>query len=364
MPIALRIAHCGARVLLLCAASALAAAQAQQPIPKRTPVAGEGRPDLVYHNYCSVCHGDKGDGRSRARTSLAPPPRDFTEPAALQSLTRDTMITIVTHGKPGTAMTGWTTQLSATDIEAVVDYVITAFMVPRKTAAFARGREVYAQSCAGCHGQRGQGSAHGLLTTRDLTTPQARVELSRERMVGSALGDAHREAMGPAASRLVADDIGAAVDFIRLEFMATQTVSVSGTQAHGGRAKEASSSDTPAATVTAAMDVPFPKGLRGDVARGRVFYATNCATCHGAKGDAQGPRAYFINPKPRNFRTDTVRNSFNRPALFAAISVGRVGSEMPAWNKVLNDQQIADVAEYVFTAFIRPPKSQRVATVK
>jgi len=39
--------------------------------------------------------------------------------------------------------------------------------------------------------------------------------------------------------------------------------------------------------------------------------------------------------------------------LFAAVANGRNGSEMPAWNKVLDDQQIADVAEYVFQAFIQ-----------
>ena len=38
--------------------------------------------------------------------------------------------------------------------------------------------------------------------------------------------------------------------------------------------------------------------------------------------------------------------------LFAAVGNGRNGTEMPAWNKVLNDQQIADVSEYVFQSFI------------
>jgi mono/diheme cytochrome c family protein len=40
--------------------------------------------------------------------------------------------------------------------------------------------------------------------------------------------------------------------------------------------------------------------------------------------------------------------------LFAAVAHGRNGTEMPAWNKVLDDQQIADVAEYVFVSFIQP----------
>ena len=40
--------------------------------------------------------------------------------------------------------------------------------------------------------------------------------------------------------------------------------------------------------------------------------------------------------------------------LYKAIAEGTRGTEMPAWDKVLNPQEIADVAEYVYAAFIRP----------
>lgn len=93
--------------------------------------------------------------------------------------------------------------------------------------------------------------------------------------------------------------------------------------------------------------------MKGDAKRGSTFYLANCATCHGARGDGEGPRAYFINPKPRRFTDAAARARYNRVALYAAIAEGTLGTEMPAWNKVLNEQQIADVAEYVFQAFIR-----------
>ncbi len=330
-----------AAAALLCADTAAQSPVARDPVPIR--------PDLLYHNYCSVCHGDKGDGRSRARSSLVPPPRDFTADAALKSLNRETMIAITTHGKPGTAMVGWSTQLSAREVEAVVDYIRSTFMAPRQGPVFDRGRAVYAQSCVMCHGSRGQGNRHGPMSTRDLSTPQARVELTRERMVATASSGSHRRTAG-LGERIDDADLAAAVDFIRIEFMATQTASVSGTRAHGGRAAEAA-----AAPASTSMTLPFPNGLIGNANRGKVFYEANCATCHGVKGDAQGPRAYFINPKPRNFLTENSRATYNRPALFAAVSVGSLGSEMPGWNKVIDEQQIADVAEYVFTAFIRDP---------
>jgi len=223
-------------------------------------------PALIYHNYCSVCHGDKGDGRSRAQNSFVRPPKDFTAPET-KNLTREYMVAIVRDGKPETAMVGWKTQLNDKEIEVVVDYVRARFM--------------------------------GIGTVPE-TVP------------GKAAAPA------PAAT-------------------APATA-------------EAKSSDALAEYMATAM----PNGLKGNPAAGGTFYNANCATCHGVKGDGQGPRAYFIRPVPRNFLEDQARNTLNRPLLFDAISKGRTGSEMPAWNKVISDQEIANIAEYVFQTFIRP----------
>jgi mono/diheme cytochrome c family protein len=102
------------------------------------------------------------------------------------------------------------------------------------------------------------------------------------------------------------------------------------------------------------MSLPLPGALHGDAAAGRSFYNANCATCHGVKGDGRGPRAYFINPKPRNFVSQESRAYLNRPAIYAGVSAGKLGTEMPAWDKVLTRQEIANVSEYVYRAFTRP----------
>jgi len=104
------------------------------------------------------------------------------------------------------------------------------------------------------------------------------------------------------------------------------------------------------------MSLPMPNGLKGEPDKGRDFYMQNCYTCHGVTGAGDGPRAYFINPVPRDFLLESSRQYLNRPALFNAISKGRTGSEMPSWGKVLNDQEIANVAEYVFQSFIMAGK--------
>lgn len=270
--------------LAACAAAAvraawLALALASTPAAPARAAEPVAQGALLYHNYCSVCHGDKGDGRSRASGSLSTVPRDFTSAASKRELTRERIVLAITHGRPGTAMVAWTSQLSASDIDVLADHVLAQF-VQRDRAA----------------------------------------------------------APPPAA--------------------------ISGTHAHGGR--EADAGGAPghptmraapgagAAATPVDMTLRLPDGRRGNLRRGAAFYTANCATCHGAGGDGAGPRAYFINPKPRNFTDAASRARLNRPALVRSVAEGRVGTEMPAWDKVATPQQIADVAEYVFQAFIAP----------
>jgi mono/diheme cytochrome c family protein len=332
----------------------IALASMTLPLPatagKHDAKGAESKPDALYHNYCSVCHGDRGDGRSRARNSLNPPPRDFTTAG---ELTREAMVTIITHGKPGTAMVGWKTQLSTAEIESLTDYIRKTFMIVALDPKLQRGKTLYAQNCIACHGPQGQGSAlpiGGSKPARDLASPQARAELSRERMISSVTTGRPGTAMAGFGGRMPASDIDAVVDYVRAAIMVPQT-DISGTNAHAGRA----GSPVPkvaAANSGADMKQPMPNSLKGSVAAGERFYMANCATCHGAKGDGKGPRAYFINPKPRNFLDPAFTSSFNRPAIYAATSIGRQGSEMPAWSKVLNEQEIANVAEFVFQRFV------------
>lgn len=328
-----------APLLAACALLASEAGAGERPLK-----GGEIKPDVIYHNYCSVCHGDRGDGNSRAKGSLVPPPRDFTKAG---ELTRSTMVTIVRHGKPGTAMTAWNTQLTDKEIDAVVDYVRDNFMQVALDPKLVRGRALYAHNCAVCHGERGQGSPAtvGLVPPRDLASPQARAELTRERMIHSVTNGRPNTAMAGFAERIPAADIQAVVDYVRAALMVPASSGISGTHAHGGRGNDSAGKTG---------QQPFSNGLTGDVRRGEKMYMATCATCHGNKGDGKGPRAYFIRPKPRNFIDPDFRAGFNRPAIYTAVANGRLGTEMPAWSKVLTEQEIADVSEFVFVRFIRP----------
>ncbi|HYD62687.1 MAG TPA: c-type cytochrome [Noviherbaspirillum sp.] len=355
----------------------LAGLMGSAPRAHAAPVAAgkQMQPAAIYHNYCSVCHGDKGDGKSRAQGSLVPPPKDFTNPGAAHALTREQMIEAVVNGKSGTAMTPWKSQLSQKEIEGVVDYIRTTFMPAASSDRNNRGRVVYAEYCSVCHGERGdaRSRAKGSLMPppRDFTAPDARMELTRERMIKSVTYGRPETAMVGFKSQLNDKDIQAVVDYIRSGFMAPQsTAGISGTTsgnrggvpAHAAMPQQAMAAPAPAPKAAPVnMNAPMPKGLKGDPIKGAAFYMSNCSTCHGATGDGRGPRAYFILPKPRNFLHDASRADLNRPAIFKATTEGKLGSEMPAWGKVMTDQEIADVAEFVFQRFIRQSETTKAA---
>lgn len=197
-----------------------------------TFIPGVTRPGAyIFHNYCSVCHGDKGDGQSRAKEGLDPPPRNYTTPEAAVELTRERMINSVTHGRPGTAMIAWGSELSGPEIEGVVDYVRTTFMklgnaatahaVPDSKLLASRGGMLYMQNCAMCHGETGTRETTGRMQPppRDFTSPGVAVELTRKRMIASVTNGRPGTAMKGYGTQFNKGDIEAIVDFIREAFM-------------------------------------------------------------------------------------------------------------------------------------------------
>ncbi|MBI1195671.1 MAG: c-type cytochrome [Gammaproteobacteria bacterium] len=337
------------------------------------PVANASTIDAqsLYQKHCSACHGEKGDGHSRASVALTPPPRDFTTSDAWRMLSRERMLTSVTYGRPGTAMVAFGDRFDKAEIAAIVDYVRNTFMHPPTAKERSGGDAIYREHCAVCHGDKGSGAQWTQFSLnpapRDFTTPVAREELTRERMVTSVTYGRPGTAMMSFRKRLTAEQIGTVVDYIRGTFMAqggdTGAAGVATTtepadampagHPHGHGAAPATVM-APATAEPVDMDAPMPFGLRPDAAAGRAFFMANCFTCHGRKGDGKGPRSKFISPPPRDFLTEDARSRYNRPALFKAIALGKAGTVMPAWSKVLDEQQIANVAEFVYTAFIHP----------
>jgi mono/diheme cytochrome c family protein len=289
----------------------------------------------IYGRFCSVCHGDKGNTAVWARSGLNPPPRNFTSVQAKSELTRERMIQSVTNGRPGTGMMPFTSKLNTREIEAVVDYIRYSFM---KVDA---NNQPLAQSHPDTGGETSASDPHA----------QPQIEMADN-------GEAQRRALMAHAHQAMNQRRQAAA---AVQDPHQNTPQNPHQGPHQGGMPMAMAQSAP--IVDADMTLPLPNGLQGDVEWGRKFFMSNCFTCHGVTGEGNGPRAHFNIPRPRNFTSDESRRVLNRVRIYNSITHGKVGTVMPAWGKVLDEQQIANVAEFVFEAFVRPEDYPQVSSI-
>jgi mono/diheme cytochrome c family protein len=99
---------------------------------------------------------------------------------------------------------------------------------------------------------------------------------------------------------------------------------------------------------------PAPAAAKGANAQeGAKIYATYCASCHGPKGEGDGPLAANLDPKPAKHSDAAYMDSLSDEHLFRVIKEGgpAVGKSplMAPWGGTLSDVQIRDVVAYVRT---------------
>ncbi len=80
--------------------------------------------------------------------------------------------------------------------------------------------------------------------------------------------------------------------------------------------------------------------------QGKALYLSNCAPCHGTKGDGKGPANASISPNPANHSAISMLNETDG-TLFYKISEGR--SPMPGYKDVLTDGERWSLVEYIRT---------------
>lgn len=135
---------------------------------------------VLYDQWCSQCHGEKGDGKGPAADFVFPKPRDFTKgtykfhsTASGEPPLDSDIIRSVRNGNPGTSMPPWK-RFSDEEVKAMVDYLKkfsapdtfetkgTAYKVSppsgSKEKLIAQGKELYEKTkCWECHGKAGRG---------------------------------------------------------------------------------------------------------------------------------------------------------------------------------------------------------------
>lgn len=286
----------------------------------------------VYNYRCYFCHGYSGDSRTLAARFLRPAPRDFTRTDP-ELLDRDAMIHAVTQGRPETAMKPFHGVLSAQQIEAVVDYVRSAFMeggdpntryhteqngwpehdrfavafpfatgeIPLDappqalTAAQREGLRLYQGSCLSCHDRS---------RVTDATLRWEPLAVSYP-----------RPGFSPGDSLLPADAWSGATPFARHDV------------------------------------APVLDALTELEREGEALYQANCAFCHAADGTGRNWIGSFLNPHPRDLTDQGFMGGMTAERLTQAIRNGLPGTSMPAWGGVLDEHQTGALVAYIRRAF-------------
>jgi mono/diheme cytochrome c family protein len=89
------------------------------------------------------------------------------------------------------------------------------------------------------------------------------------------------------------------------------------------------------------------------IADGAKSYATYCASCHGATGDAQTPIGQALSPPPTRHDDGAYMGTLTDDYLFKVIKEGgmAVGKSpmMAPWGGSLSDEQIRAVVAFIRT---------------
>lgn len=88
------------------------------------------------------------------------------------------------------------------------------------------------------------------------------------------------------------------------------------------------------------------------------IYQNLCIRCHGEKGDGHGMIATYLDPYPRDFTNVGFMNSKTDERLSNSVKNGVGGTSMPAWGKVLSDDQIKGVLAYINQTFTKEARRE------
>lgn len=103
-----------------------------------------------------------------------------------------------------------------------------------------------------------------------------------------------------------------------------------------------------AGLLLAAYPVPVAPRKLPEIRLGQTLYQAQCASCHGASGNGDGPLAPSLDPKPIAFTDRERAATRSLMALYQVVSQGVPGTSMPAFTALSDDDRWA-LAWYVGT---------------
>lgn len=130
----------------------------------------------LYERNCAVCHGDKGQGRGGPMGWFSGGGGEVSglignqlnNQTFLSTATDDFLSKTIMNGRPGRAMVAWKGRLKDSEVEDVIAFLRTWQKSPSVSldpnpvwGDPAAGKELFAGSCASCHGKKGEGTEFG-----------------------------------------------------------------------------------------------------------------------------------------------------------------------------------------------------------
>ena len=179
----------------------------------------------LFGAFCSGCHGRQGQGHRAPGLAAFP---SVANPDFL-ALAPDALVTeTIIRGRPGTRMPAWidgSTGLTAADVPVLVSHLRSLAGVPPPvdarpprwvTGDRAAGERLFASTCAGCHGAKGEGADAPALNNpvlQQFATDTYFVETITRGRRGTAM--AAFSEPGPVRPTLSPTEIESIVTFIR-----------------------------------------------------------------------------------------------------------------------------------------------------
>jgi len=111
-----------------------------------------------------------------------------------------------------------------------------------------------------------------------------------------------------------------------------------------------------------AYPVPVAPRKLPEIRLGQTLYQAQCASCHGAAGNGDGPLAPNLDPKPIAFTDHERASTRSLMALYQVVSQGVPGTSMPAFTTLSDDDRWA-LAWYVGTMANDDASRQRGAAL-
>ena len=328
------------------------------PLDMSTQVLDEGK--AIFIRECMVCHGDAGRGNGPYRSTIQPGPPDFGD-GSYGDYTDSDYFWRISEGVPWTAMPSWKLQYGEEDRWKLVHYIRGIFTqtedIPEiqdpgseiaqiyydqslpDSASYERGKTIFMQQCAHCHGLAGdsQGWDGAYLNPapanlHDMSTTAVSQQSEADYLVKLTFG-IHNSAMPTWGEWLPESDRWDAVKYIMQSFITGQPAADSVYQ----------DGEISSEFLLLSSDVYLSEGHTINTDNGQPLYAQYCATCHGDTGQGDGP--------------GTVDNASKGPAPFPAgmseayvywrIWEGVPDSMMYNFKWLLNDQQTWEITTYM-----------------